>query len=203
MSKLTEEEIKKLVEDAVEDYFAMKRPGFNFEANYTTQGHGIAEFSLTTDTLQGFQFYKKGDVKVLANKSIEVVAGGRQESEDAFSIMLDAKTGHIEIKALNGDLILKGANVKILATDADGDVWINSQKTITVEGPEVEVKGTKTRLTGKQNMNIQGGTTEIYAETGAVLTGSGQDTVTSPTLVGKLLNFLTKAKQILDATTIN
>ena len=189
-----EEEIKKLVEDAVEDYFAMKRPGFNFEANYTTQGHGIAEFSLTTDTLQGFQFYKKGDAKLLAHRSIEVVAGDRQESEDAFSIMLDAKTGHIEVKALNGDLILK---------DADGDVWINSQKTITVEGPEVEVKGTKTRLTGKQNMNIQGGTTEIYAETGAVLTGSGQDTVTSPTLVGKLLNFLTKAKQILDATTIN
>jgi len=198
---MTEEEIQKKIEDAVEDYFAMKRPGFNFEANYTTQGHGIAEFSLTTDTLQGFQFYKKGDAKLLANRSIEVVAGGRQESEDSFSIMLNAKTGHIEVKALNGDLILKGANVKILATDADGDVWINSQKTITVEGPEVEVKGTKTRLTGKQNMNIQGGTTEVYAETGAVMVGSGQDTVTSPTLIGKILNFLTKAKTILD--TIN
>ena len=198
---MTEEEIQKKIEDAVEDYFALKRPGFNFEVNYTTQGHGIAEFSLTTDTLQGFQFYKKGDAKLLANRSIEVVAGGRQESEDSFSIMLNAKTGHIEVKALNGDLILKGANVKILATDADGDVWINSQKTITVEGPEVEVKGTKTRLTGKQNMNIQGGTTEVYAETGAVMVGSGQDIVTSPTLIGKILNLVTKAKAILN--TIN
>ena len=199
---MTPEEIQQKLEDIVEDYFAMKRPGFNFEANYTTQGHGIAEFSLTTDTLQGFQFYKKGDAKLLAHKSIEVVAGDRQDAEDAFSIMLDAKTGHIELKALNGDLILKGANVKILATDADGDVWIDSKKTVTIEGPEVEVKGTKTRLTGKQSVNIQGGTTEVYAETGAVMVGSGQDLITSPTLIGKLLNFLNRAKKILDSTSI-
>jgi len=199
---MTDEEIQKKLEDIVEDYFAMRRPGFNIESNYMTQGHGIAEFAIATDENQGIQFYKNGHAKFVSNKSLEVTSGIRQESENAFSIMFNAKSGHIELKALNGDLILKGANVKISATDADGDVWIDSKKTVTIDGPEVEVKGTKTRLTGKQNMNIQGGTTEVYAETGAVMIGSGQDLITSPSLIDKLLNFLTRAKNILDKTTI-
>lgn len=200
---LTEEEFKKLkkeiLEDLEENYFAMKRPGFNIESNYVTQAHGVAELSITTDQNQGIQFYRKGNAKMIANKSIEMVAGKDQEDEKAFAITLDAKSGNILISAPDGDLILKGGNVKILATDADGDVYINSKKTLTMKSPEVNTKGTKVTMTASSDMHVDGGTVELYSQTGSTMFSSGQDEFQTPTSIGTLINFVANAKKRLGA----
>ena len=47
---MNEEEIKKLVKEYMEDYFRMSRPGFEIASNFMTEGHGKAEFCITTDT---------------------------------------------------------------------------------------------------------------------------------------------------------
>ena len=196
---LTEDEFKKLkqeiIDDLEEDYFAMKRPGFNIESNCVSQGHGLTELSIATDSDQGIQFYKKGNAKMVANKSIEMVAGQQNKDDKAFAITLDATSGNILITAPDGDLILQGANVKILATDADGDVFINSKKTISVESPEVDVTGTKCNLNATSDMNISGGQTNIYTETGSTMFTSGQDSILSPSLLQTIINFATTAKQ--------
>ena len=198
---MTEEEIKKIVNERLdefaEDYFAMRRPGFNIESNCTTQSHGTAEFILATDENQGFQFYKKGNAKILANKSIEVVAGGKNETDDSFSIVLDARTGNILLSAKGGDLILQGGNVKITATDADGDVFIDSPKTLTCNAPEVNIKGTKCDVTAVDKLHIQGGSTEVYSQTGSTIFSSGQDPIISPTLLGQIMNNLKRINEIL------
>ena len=200
---LTEEEFKKLkkeiLEDLEENYFAMKRPGFNIESNYVTQGHGVAELSITTDQNQGIQFYRKGNAKMVANKSIEMVAGKDQEDEGGFAITLDAKSGNILISAPDGDLILKGANVKILATDADGDVFINSKKTVTMKAPECTTKGTKVTMTASSDMHVDGGTVELYSQTGSTMFSSGQDEFQTPISIGTLINFVANAKKRLGA----
>lgn len=200
---LTEEEFKKLkkeiLEDLEENYFAMKRPGFNIESNYVTQAHGVAELSITTDQNQGIQFYRKGNAKMIANKSIEMVAGKDQEDERAFAITLDAKSGNILISAPDGDLILKGGNVKILATDADGDVYINSKKTLTMKSPEVNTKGTKVTMTATSDMHLDGGTMELYTQTGSTMFSSGQDEFQTPISIGTLINFIANAKKRLGA----
>lgn len=200
---LTEEEFKKLkkeiLEDLEENYFAMKRPGFNIESNYVTQAHGVAELSITTDQNQGIQFYRKGNAKMIANKSIEMVAGKDQEDEKAFAITLDAKSGNILISAPDGDLILKGGNVKILATDADGDVYINSKKTLTMKSPEVNTKGTKVTMTATSDMHLDGGTMELYTQTGSTMFSSGQDEFQTPISIGTLINFIANAKKRLGA----
>ena len=192
---MTEEEIKQRIDQRVaeelRDYFAMKRPGFNIESNCMTQAHGIAEFIIATDENQGIQFYKKGNAKVLANKTIEVVAGapGKQlDDNKAFAITLDARSGNILISALDGDLILEGGNVKIRATDADGDVSIQSGKTAVIEAPEVDMKGTKVNVDAKQSCNIQGGSCEIYSQTGATMFTSGQDPITATNVVSEIIN---------------
>lgn len=200
---LTEEEFKKLkkeiLEDLEENYFAMKRPGFNIESNYVTQAHGVAELSITTDQNQGIQFYRKGNAKMIANKSIEMVAGKDQEDEKSFAITLDAKSGNILISAPDGDLILKGGNVKILATDADGDVYINSKKTLTMKSPEVNTKGTKVTMTATSDMHLDGGTMELYTQTGSTMFSSGQDEFQTPISIGTLINFIANAKKRLGA----
>lgn len=195
---LTEEEFKKLkqeiLDDLEQDYFVMRRPGFNIESNCITQAHGVAELSITTDENQGIQFYKKGNAKVLANKSIELVAGKQQKDQNAFAITLDAQTGNILISAPDGDLVLQGANVKLMATDADGDVFINSKKTISVDSPEVGLTGTKVNLNATSDMNVSGGQTNIYTETGSCMFTSGQDPILSPSLLQSIINFADQAK---------
>ena len=195
---MTEEEIQQRIEQRVDeklrDYFAMKRPGFNIESNCLSQEHGIAEFIVATDNNQGIQFYEKGNAKVVANKSVEITAGRQNEDENAFCIMLDAKNGHIEITAHSGDLILKGGNVKIIATDDEGDVFINSKKTVSMDSPEIGIKGTKCDVSASSDMHIQGGTCEIYSQTGDVMLASGQDPILGPTLMDTIINFADRAE---------
>jgi len=198
---MTEEELKKAIDERIEeyakDYFAMRRPGFNIESGCISQDHGIAEFCVVTDENQGIEFFKKGNAKMLANKSIEIVAGKKQADGNAFAITLDAKTGNILISAPDGDLILEGANVKIRAKDADGDVFIDSPKTLTCNAPEVSVKGTKVDLTSTSDMHIQGGSIEQHSQSGDVNMSSGQDPILSPTLLGKILNNLERINKML------
>ena len=41
--------VKKIVQEYAEDYFAMRRPGFDIESGTRTEGHGISEFMVSTE----------------------------------------------------------------------------------------------------------------------------------------------------------
>jgi hypothetical protein len=196
---MTEKEVQILKEEIgryAEEYFAMRRPGFNIESEYNSQEHGKAEFSMSTDTDQGIHFYKKGNCKILSNDSLEIYSGELSEDETSMTIVLDAAKGNIKITARNGDLILQGANVKIEATDADGDVSIKSNKTITTESPEFNVFATKSNITAYSDMLLTAGSLTLYSETGSIVAGSGQDPVLSPSLITTIFNVLDKAKKL-------
>jgi hypothetical protein len=190
MSRLTEEELqqlkKEILDDLAPDYFAMRRPGFNIESKCITQDHGIAEFIVSTDQNQGIQFYEKGNAKMLANKSVEIVAGKQNKDNKSFAITLDAKSGNILISCPDGDLILEGANVKIIAKDADGDVSINSPKTLSMNAPEVNLKGTKTNVSATSDLHIDAASMDLYSQTGDVRFASGQDPILGPSIFGQI-----------------
>ena len=199
MSKFTEEqvtEIRKEFKDLMEDYFAMRRPGFNIESNFQTKGHGTAEFAVSTDTNQGLHFYQSGNSKYYANKSIELYSGKNASDEDVMTIVLDAINGNIEITAANGDLILQGANVKIEALDADGGVSINTKKTVTVTAPEFNVDSTKTNLSSTSDMLLNAGSLSLYSETGSVMSATGQEPIIAPSILQSIINFAEKAKTL-------
>jgi len=190
MSRLTEEELqqlkKEILEDLAPDYFVMRRPGFNIESKCITQDHGIAEFIVSTDQNQGIQFYEKGNAKMLANKSVEIVAGKQNKDKNSFAITLDAKSGNILIQALDGELILEGGSVKIIATDDDGDVSINSPKTLSMNAPEVNLKGTKTNVSATSDLHIDAASMDLYSQTGDVRFASGQDPILGPSIFGQI-----------------
>ena len=79
----------------------MARPGFTMSSGHKTSGHGLAEFSLTTDSIQGMHFYRQGNVKMKANKSFEIYSGDSLRSVELnrFAIVLDAETGSVKIIA--------------------------------------------------------------------------------------------------------
>ena len=196
---MNQEEIQNLVRESLdeymEDYFAMRRPGFNIESNCMTQGHGRAEFELNTDNVQGVHWYEDGTCKVGSNKSIEVYTGDKQK-EGELAVVIEASKGGILIKAPNGNLTLQGQNILIETTAADGDLTIKSKKTVTIESPEYNVSATKCNQTASSDMLLTAGTLGLYSETGATITGSGQDTVLSPNVLSQIVNFVGKHQEL-------
>ena len=67
-----QKEVERIVKEELEDYFRMARPGFTMSPGHKTSGAGLAEFSLTTDSIQGMHFYRQGNGKMKANKSFEI-----------------------------------------------------------------------------------------------------------------------------------
>ena len=77
MAKENEEILKQTVKEEVwkhlRNYFRMSRPGFEITSNADVLNHGVGEFCLTTDTAQGMQFYKQGNMKTKSNKSKSIL----------------------------------------------------------------------------------------------------------------------------------
>lgn len=189
--------VKKVVKEYAEEYFAMRRPGFNIESGTRTDGHGISEFMVSTDTKQGLHFYRQGNGKLTSNKSMEIYSGsGATEKDNA--VVVEAINGNVHIKALNGNLILEGANVIIKSTDDGGDISLQSPKIVSAKCPEFIVDATKNTITSTSNTMLAAGTLELYCETGAVTTASGQDPIVAPTLFDTIINIAERARKILN-----
>ena len=71
--------VKKLVADEVQNYFRMSRPGFEIASGHKTNGHGVAEYCMTTDTAQGIHFYNDGQCKIVQKNQSKYTQEIRQE----------------------------------------------------------------------------------------------------------------------------
>ena len=65
-SEKIQELVEKIIEDKLENYFRMSRPGFEIVSGHKVPGHDIAEYCMTTDTAQGIHFYEDGQCKMLS-----------------------------------------------------------------------------------------------------------------------------------------
>lgn len=184
---LTEEQVKNIVKDELTTFFRLSRPGFEIVSNYESLGHGVGEFALTTDSAQGVQWLKQGNCKLLANKSMELVSG-EDTTSDALAIGIHADNGVIYLRALNGDLILEGNNVKINTNDGDGTVSINGKKQVYINSPSFKVDSTNTEFVAKMDLSFLGGNTMLHSEMTSVEISNGDDEVLNTDIMSKLLN---------------
>ena len=194
---MTEEElqqkINEIVEKKLENYFRQHINGVEISMNAPTVGHGIAEYSLTTDTKQGIQIYKQGNMKIGANKSIELRTHTKPKNTDT-SITLSSESGNIVIEAKNGDVVLKGKNVQIESTDASGVVFIKSAKTIKTDAPRVDIQGTNVSVLGSLDTKIVGGSTTIHGELSMGMT-EGHEAILNGSLLSRIINGLEDIKK--------
>ena len=109
-SKQIEDLVNKIVEEKLENYFRMSRPGFEIVSGHKVPGHGIGEFCMTTDTSQGVHFYEGGRGKMGANQSIEIYGGdggvedGKVNKKEDYGVVIEAINGSVLIKARHGVL---------------------------------------------------------------------------------------------------
>ena len=205
-SKQIEDLVNKIVEEKLENYFRMSRPGFEIVSGHKVPGHGIGEFCMTTDTTQGLHFYEGGRGKMGANQSIEIYGGdggvedGKINKKEDYGVVVEAINGSVLIKATN-DLVLEGAQVKIRAIGGDdeddpgGVLKLNGDKIITGESPTIALAAENADIIGRSETHIIGGTTDIYGET-SVEISEGVDDLLSTSVVDRLTKLSDDIKRI-------
>ena len=166
-SKQIEDLVNKIVEEKLEKYFRMSRPGFEIVSGHKVPGHGIGEFCMTTDTSQGLHFYEGGRGKMGANQSIEIYGGdggvedGKVNKKEDYGVVVEAIKGSVLITAEH-DLVLKANNIKILASDT---LQLNGDNLIQGDAPSIAFVADNADFIGILETHIIGGSTDIYGET--------------------------------------
>ena len=205
-SEQIENLVDKIIEEKLDKYFRMSRPGFEIVSGHKVPGHGIGEFCVTTDTSQGLHFYEGGRGKMGANQSIEIYGGdggvedGKINKKEDYGVVVEAINGSVLIKATN-DLVLEGAQVKIRAIGGDdeddpgGVLKLNGDKIIQGDSPSIAFIADNADFIGILETHIIGGSTDIYGET-SVEISEGVDDLLSTSVVDRLTKLSDDIKRI-------
>lgn len=194
----TEEDIRRIAQEEFDrlsyNYYRRNYPNFNITSGHNTDNHGKSEYVMSTDTGQGIEFFKQGNCKIVGRKSIELSAGDLASDKDVC-ISIRAQDGHIVIEAKNGDLTLKGNNIILEATDADGTIEAKPGKVFKVKAPEIDLEGTKFVGSATMDMLLAAGELSMYSESGPIKQGDGTQSIISSSVFSTVFTIVDKARQ--------
>ena len=120
----------------LKEYFRNREGLYAIESGHLTVGHGTAEYCLTTDAGQGIHIYEQGNMKIGSNLTMEIITGFDGNAKTT-KFLIKNMNGDVHIEAPNGDLVLKGKNIQIHATDAKGVVQINSSRNVEINATSI------------------------------------------------------------------
>lgn len=129
-----------MAEQPSKEYYE-KKPGFVVKSG-TKQDvtDKIIDYCVYTDHGQGFEFTTDGNHTQIANKTSYDISG-IDGTDKVPAKVIRAKKGDIIIEAMDGDIILRGKNIRIVALDGAGEVTVVSGKHFSVNAPVNSIKG--------------------------------------------------------------
>ena len=184
--------VDKLVEDKLENYFRMSRPGFEIVSGHKVPGHDVGEFCMTTDTAQGIHFYQDGQCKISSKKSIEIYSGDKSGEED-FSIVIQTSHGDVKITAKQNDVLIQGNRIMIHASEL---LQLRSATKIDIGAPSVDITGDDINAIGIDTLRLLGGSTELFADNSLDIS-EGVDLLLNTDIVSRLTNLADDIKKLL------
>ena len=194
--KVSKEEIDKQIDERFERFYRRAYPGFTISSGTYTLAHGRSELCLTTETSQGIHFYEQGNCKLCSRNSIELRTGDKATGKDV-AVTISAENGHIVIEAPNGNLVLRGNNVLIEATEADGQMTFKSKRNLKIDSPNVLVESNYLTMAATSQALLYGGSDcSISCEGNPVETASGQDPIIESGVINKVLTMLKNARAL-------
>ena len=193
---LNSEEIQKIVDKIVDEkldnYFRMTRPGFEIVSGHKVPGHDLGEFCMTTDTAQGIHFYQDGQCKISSKKSIEIYSGDKSGEED-FSIVIQTSHGDVKITAKQNDVVIQGNRIMIHASEL---LQLRSATKIDIGAPSVDITGDDINAIGIDTLRLLGGSTELFADNSLDIS-EGVDLLLNTDIVSRLTNLADDIKKLL------
>ena len=191
-SEKIQELVEKIIEDKLENYFRMSRPGFEIVSGHKVPGHDIGEFCMTTDTAQGIHFYEDGQCKIGSKKSIEIYSGDKSGEED-FSIVIQTSHGDIKITAKQNDVLIQGNRIMIHASEL---LQLRSAGKIDIAAPSIDLFGDDLNVIAIDSLRLLGGSTELFADNSLEIS-EGVDLLLNTDIVSRLTNLADDIKKLL------
>ena len=191
-SEKIQELVEKIIEDKLENYFRMSRPGFEIVSGHKVPGHDIGEFCMTTDTAQGIHFYEDGQCKIGSKKSIEIYSGDKAGEED-FSITIQTSHGDIKVSAKQNDVVIQGNRIMIHASEL---LQLRSAGKIDIAAPSIDLFGDDLNVIAIDTLRLLGGSTELFADNTLEIS-EGVDLLLNTDIVTRLTNLADDIKKLL------
>ena len=142
--------------------FYCKYQGFEFKSGVDDGAGRICDWQVVTDNLQGIRFCTDGcHFQLCYGTSYEL--SGQDVGKDEPAKIIRAKNGDIHIDAMNGDIILKGMNIRLQATDSMGEVTVNAGKQIG-KSAVTSTHATQVNINGTQDVDSGGATVNGHAK---------------------------------------
>lgn len=181
--------------DQPKEYYE-KKPGFVVKSGTKQDVSGkTIDYAVYTDNAQGFEFTTDGNHTQIANKTSYDISG-IEGTDKVPAKVIRAKKGDIIIEAMDGDIILRGKNIRVVALDGAGEVTVVSGKHFSVNAPVQSMKGgtSNTVMTNSASVGAQATDT----------TGNMQNTQSSgveksqSSILSQLMGIVTKFQKWLD-----
>jgi len=118
-----------------------KKPGFVVKSGTVQKISGkTIDYAVYTDHSQGFEFTQDGEHRQVANKTSYDLSGVEGTDRVPAKIIRAVK-GDIIIECQDGEIVLRGRNIRLEAIDGSGEVTIVSGKQISLNAPIQNLKG--------------------------------------------------------------
>jgi hypothetical protein len=175
--------------DQPKEYYE-KKPGFIVKSGTKQDLTGkTTDYAVFTDNGQGFSFTTDGEHQQVTRKTSYDISG--LDGKDGVpGKVIRVKKGDIVIEAMDGDIIIKGKNVRLVALDGAGEVTVTSGKQFAVNAPIQSLKGTNTNVVASNNVSIGAQAVESRGNMQNSATTGAQDTQGS--LLTQLLGLVKK-----------
>ena len=139
-------------------FYTSNKQGFRVTSGVTlTDGelkNETTDYTMYTDEGQGIGFYKNGLHRLVTNGcSYETVGVGQQQKQDQPAKIIAAATGNIVIEAQDGDILLKGRNIRF---DAEDELTLRSTGIMNLEASTLHCKATNTNILVSQKLTMGG-----------------------------------------------
>jgi hypothetical protein len=173
-----------------------KKPGFVVKSGTKQDATDkIIDYAVFTDHSQGFQFTTDGEHIQIANKTSYDISGV-DGTDGVPGKVIRVKKGDIVIEAMDGDIILRGKNIRVIALDGNGEVTINSGKHFSVNAPIQNVKGSNSNTV----MTNSASTGALATDTTGVMQNSQNSGVeeAQSSILSKLLGIAKKFQKFLE-----
>lgn len=157
-------------------------------------------FSLLTEDNTGIQFFRNGDSLFITDKtSTEVVGKNIPPNSDIPAKIIHAVNGDIVLDAKQGDIVLRGLNIRIEGIDGlGGEVTINSSKTVQIGAPNVKVQSDgNVNMTAASSFSAAGGSLMSHGEYTNETT-AGTD-ILQASFFGKILSAIKRFKDFFNS----
>lgn len=175
--------------------FYSKVQGFEFKSGVDDGAGRICDWQVVTDNLQGIKFCTDGcHFQLCYGTSYEL--SGQDVGTGEPAKVIRAKNGDIHIEAMNGDIILKGANIRLQATDSMGEVTVNAGKQVATRAAIVSTHATQIKSLATQSNDSGGATVETNAK---IVNSQSQATdEKQASFLGQLMSAIKKFKELLE-----